>query len=257
MKKLLSVGLLIFALGWVSFVTVSQMRIQAVTNSKVEPFTVEFYERSLNNASGNVMERREIIARRSDGSHAAANISVLDRHMLIRRVNLIPERISVLVADAISAKSTHFMSNRAEVPTIKGPLDRTCMTHPELVNDSYSVLGRDVLLNLNVIKLVSETKAARTETWEAPALGCYAIKDIREWKNDDGSISGRTEKTAVAVDLGEPSGDLFDIPSHYLEKLPSALILELEATKGRFPSMTPGLQRADSNYELSRQRNAK
>jgi hypothetical protein len=62
--------------------------------------------------------------------------------------------------------------------------------------------------------------------WEAPALGCYALRKDQYSTFDDGSVARNAIWTAMYVTEGDVS-KYFEVPANYVERSPSEVDAEI------------------------------
>lgn len=220
MRKLFSLIVVTFVIGYASFFAVRHVRSQAVLKAPSRALTIYRTAASFNPAKGTRSAGRpRFWAQRSDGSTAEGFSKTLRDGSTTsgKTVTLIPERKQVVVQDYTGSVTTRFLNDAALLNHKTGPSDPTCMTHPELMRQ-YTVLGQGEFLGFQVVKLALEDKTSREEVWEAPDLGCQSLFYKLELKREDGTVEKGAEEIATSVVLGEPPNQLFAITAAYTER---------------------------------------
>ena len=225
-----------FTFGLVSALVVSLLLVKAIRPryrrlSIAKPYTVEFKNRGTDLATGRVAKRPYILALRSDGSTVRANLSAgPERHILVRHVQLRPERRTRFIADPIRSVSSQ--STRPSQSSI--PSDPTCRTHPnELGNRQY--VGNEQFLGFEVAKSMvsgalksAEGTTISTIYYEAPDLGCLPVKTIVDIYQR-GRVIVHAEDSASSIVIGEPDPTLFETPVDYAEVPATALFVAMQS----------------------------
>ena len=224
--------------------------VRSQTHLPMKPaFTGDFLERSFV-AEGvefpsdqpRSREVRFIFARRSDGSTVRANVDPKDGSVIYARsVKIVPQRKMEVVADAIeSVSTTHYPHPIYSQRHLRHDPETNCL--PDEASGEV-FLGNDQYLGIAVVKSQVDNATVRRAHWRAPELGCHDVKTVSKWKDPrDGSIISTTERTALSIQRGEPSSELFEIANHYQEKPPSQLDGDLaDHMSGRTSrNVTPG-----------------
>ena len=163
MKKIVTLGLL-STLVVAAFLVVQAIRSRHQHPSISKPYTVEFTSKTTEVATGRVTKSPYILALRSDGSTVRANLSAgPERRILVRHVQLRPERKIRFIADPIRSVSSQ--STRPTQSSI--PSDPSCRTHPnELGNRQY--LGNEQFLGFEVASFCRETRKGPTGAGSSP-----------------------------------------------------------------------------------------
>jgi hypothetical protein len=74
------------------------------------------------------------------------------------------------------------------------------------------------------------------DRWRAPHLNCLLLREIKRVVSDTGSPLGTNSLEAETVVVGEPSQQLFEIPEHVRETLPSMALKAINDLTGEeFP----------------------
>ena len=135
--------------------------------------------------------------------------------MRFRKLDLVPDRKRVTIYDTTGLVA-EFVPLDPVFAAQSQPSDPTCQTHnaPPI---SFRVVGTGQVAGLQVVKSVLEHDGHRVEQWLAPELDCAALYWRSEARNPDGILQSVGEETTVSVTLGEPSPELFEIPSNYTE----------------------------------------
>jgi hypothetical protein len=113
------------------------------------------------------------------------------------------------------------------VPLRKQVVDYYRHTHSCAGAAASGSIPTESILGYAVVKVTEESGEAavrvRTERWLAPALGCFALRTaFSHFQTDSGSYRLVNQREAIDVLLGEPDRSLFEKPSGYLERSPSA-----------------------------------
>ncbi|MCZ2080117.1 MAG: hypothetical protein HUU41_22795 [Bryobacteraceae bacterium] len=116
---------------------------------------------------------------------------------------------------------------------LKAPAaDPSCRTDPDSLAPPR-VIGEGSVQGFFVVKLLRETPGATEEFWKAPDLDCERLYSKLEVKSStDGSTFMVAEKITESVSSGEPSPDLFVVPTSFREVPPSTLVQESAAIEG-------------------------
>ncbi|MEK7406003.1 MAG: hypothetical protein AAB225_12915 [Acidobacteriota bacterium] len=248
MRRALSFGLATVAVGATSFLTVRLLPSSPVSKPA---FTAILQESTEEYVAGAVRQREAKLfyAARADGSTVDGLITPYPegREYTVRSVTLVPERKYVVVIEAIESVSTTPLSTK-ELVTLTAPPGPNCVTK------GTTVLGYEKLMGHDVVKLQRKGKFYNIETWQAPALHCFALKSVKEVRNTDGSLNTRTIRTAVSLALGDPAAELFMIPTGYVERPPSQMnIEEGRRLLGYVPQcLIDAAPKLDRNYYRSR-----
>ncbi len=107
--------------------------------------------------------------------------------------------------------------------------------------------NRDTILGYEVIEVVdySADRETRAERWLAPSLGCLALKTAYSHRTpESGSYRVVNVREALEVRVGEPAASLFEKPSGYVERAPSARRSEYYR---RYPAKSPCPECVKSN----------
>jgi hypothetical protein len=106
------------------------------------------------------------------------------------------------------------------------------------------------LLGFSVVELSSTIEAIRVESWEAPELACQPLFEEGRRTLPSGS-QRRASKEAVAVQLGEPSPQLFAVP-RWKERDPVGQSEEYQKRYGRELYPAALLARYQASYLAGR-----
>jgi hypothetical protein len=161
------------------------------------------------------------MAIRSDGSFMRAN-SIQDATGRIQDVKSIEFKDRYVVVDPYTSSTVTY---KPSVPIIVGTRD--C-----LGKGAGSMLGHPLeYVREDPRNSKGNVRKMTRERWLAVDLNCVVMREhISEIDSDNKTIEFYRE--AISVKLGEPSADLFDVPSNYQERGPADLNKEFEA---RFP----------------------
>lgn len=101
-----------------------------------------------------------------------------------------------------------------------------------------SMLGYDIV---RVVKDFPSNRYVRLETWLAPALNCFPLKEILYVGTSPNDLYTARVKEVTKVTLGDPPSILFEKPAEYVEMSPSQSSKEFFA---RYPEIAcPKCQR--------------
>ncbi|MBI3279244.1 MAG: hypothetical protein HYZ57_05310 [Acidobacteria bacterium] len=220
----------------------------------------EIVNRPAGSVSRQPVKGRYLEAVRSDGSRVQRNLngpgdSVSERD--VATITLLPVDQRVLVDYAVHMKSTYPLkpgsSSRAWFPT-----DPLC--HDVYPPGSYSLvpygyLGAEELSGIETRKYTLEDSRMRTTQFRAPALNCFAIKSVTEFKGADGHVEQTATQEAKVI-MGPPDERLFEIPPDFKEGKPSDLQRARMRREGKGESIPPSLlktwERQDAAYLRAR-----
>lgn len=189
-----------------SFFGVKHLRSQVILSAEKQAFTVQLVERSLSVATGNVRERQGFYAQRRDGSTAEGWVVHLKNgsSTTSKTVRLLPDRKRVFLHELTGSMSTELLSADTVLQIKSRPLDATCRTHPDLVQD-YEVTGNGEFLGFDVVKLKGGEPGFQMEVWEAQELGCYPLYSRIVTSFEDGRPRTVAERAARSVSGGCPA----------------------------------------------------
>jgi hypothetical protein len=155
---------------------------------------------------------RYIHAVRGDGATATRSISSHPGALTMQRTLVFPSGERVTLDEVRELKSTVFDPMR--LPLLRDP-DKNCVFSRQgrPVNDGVLV-GRETLKGRQVVQLRSSVFAK----WLAIDAGCALVRLKRGTSDSQGGI-----QEAVELRVGEPDVELFRVPDHYREVLPSLL----------------------------------
>jgi hypothetical protein len=187
------------------------------------PFTAYFQETLHNFRTGEVRILYSLHAVRQDGSQLHANLKnypTLSDAVL--SLTLATEHKQVVVAYPILSISTMFLSDQ-QITRLKAANATSTCAPPSGRISRYRSQGLGTFLGYRVVKIEQQAHDRRVELWEALDLDCYPIRQTTEWWDPNGTITDRTEVTALSVTVGDPARDLFTIPQSFVERPPSEM----------------------------------
>jgi len=228
MRKLVFFCLLTVAVAVASFTLARHYAFQSLPSKA--PFTAEVYSKAydLNTENGRIVENFHTFARRADGSTVQVNKDPKDKKPLVRMVRLPREGRELMISDVVRKVSTIFKNKQGILQAMgHQAVDATCGPN-QYDPRVWNVGSPNRHLGLEVVTMVADHSGVRNEVWKAPALDCYELKTIHDWKNpQNGGLVSRSEMTAVSIVLGDPAPELFEVPGDYLEKSPSLISEEI------------------------------
>jgi hypothetical protein len=193
---------------------------------------------------------------RSDGSEADVFRSIApDGRPALMRIVVDPNQLRRIVADGLteSTTTTHLSQEYAESFKTK---PSSCGAEPQAERRTY--LGYETLRISRSVKSGSASTIV-VEQWLAPALNCYPLREtyLRPAEGRDPIVV--TEREVTSVTPGEPDSSLFDIPSAYKERAPTAVFAEFAR---RYPNdhgacdepCQRGRSRVDQSYYAQQRR---
>jgi hypothetical protein len=167
---------------------------------------------------------------RSDGSLAKLTETVNDRPAGRRTVSDVPRGLRVTIDPSTRSLTTYRWGSR-EAQAERDP-SGGCRYAPDAPSR--------VILGLDVRRYETHWPAGERqideEGWVAPSLGCYPLE--RSYQvSESGQPVGRTTITVVSITIGDPPGELFEVPGNYAERKPSE-VMALRAEKEGRPCPT-------------------
>ncbi|MGH9435909.1 MAG: hypothetical protein ACRD06_07905 [Terriglobia bacterium] len=198
----------------------SDLRGQA---PQVIPFTATMEDYHQSTAMGSPQQRVEYytLARRSDGSQVAVHRrKAPDGSWNNARIIIDLSKGERITVDDLTQSITTYPLSPA---TIKGY--RALQTYCNGTGGkASSVLGYKTVQTAGTGK-VPPGQQVEHDTWWAPTLNCFALKNTWTWTNP-GAESPADSRTLQAVTIvpGEPSSSLFSIPSNYTERSPGEVM---------------------------------
>ena len=229
--KRLSLIAAVALLGAGSFLTVRHLLSQAILNSPKRPYTMHVHHK-VYRPDGTIHNQKTVVyARRGDGSKAERHSGTRPDGRAVRftKLALVPDRKRVTIHDTTGSVTTEHVPLAAVLHAQSQPSDPTCRTHVAL---PFRVVGTGEVAGLQVVKRVLEKEGHRSEEWLAPELHCAALYWRSEDRNPDGTLQAVAEETTVSVTLGEPSPELFEIPSNHTEHSPIEVMRLLAGPEG-------------------------
>jgi hypothetical protein len=191
------------------------------------PFTLK-YQSIRKSVSGQQVTEDVVQAIRSDGSKAVLSTNyALPGYpgFPIRRL-IFAEGKEVLINDATKTQSTTF-ANAAELAHrntgVRLDPMSDCIKRTNGQSTGASSVGREMLLGVKVVKLLSIMSELSRTSWVAPSLGCVIIQQHEEFHNlQTGESRGVVDQVPISLILGEPEATLF-MPAEYDEVPPSVM----------------------------------
>jgi len=111
---------------------------------------------------------------------------------------------------------------------------------------------QSTLLNYDVIKVSKDLLPRagkiyrRVESWVAPALDCYTLKQVLWYRVEPGPWTVANIRQVTRVELGEPNAGLGVIPPGYVERAPSEV--QAEHRRRYNKDITPSVDLLDKSY---------
>jgi hypothetical protein len=253
--RLIQFALLSFAVGGISFIGVRSFPTNSLLAAPTNAFLLRAVEQRT--AAGHPAELREQIhAVRRDGSWVDISIKTNDpRRLQTKSITLIPQRRYLVVSDEAEGVSTFTLSETRALHGKVGPVDPTCVKGGD-GSGKLKIVRRDTLIGYDVVVLQEDTGREKRELWQAPNLGCYPLRTISVFSGDAGEIASRQEIVATSVQLGEPPAEFFAVPTHYIERSPSQMNIELHRRRtGQIPTFPRDMaERMDKHYYAAQQK---
>jgi hypothetical protein len=186
-----------------------------------------------------VKVEQSTVAVRSDGSKVESRLFTIGGIEAEQKtISDLTLRRSVDVEGLTQSVTTYPMSS-AELRQARIRATRTCP------GDADS--PHEILLGYSVVKTTLHQGDRRIESWMAPDLNCFILKQSVYGKSAD-APSTITEAHSLVV--GEPDPLLFSIPRGYRERSPSQVDAEFSRRypKDAIPESPDNLRYADRRY---------
>ncbi len=181
--------------------------------------TVTVQESILDKTGGIRRTETLLFAKRSDGSSVKARSVPMPgaRGPAEQRLVLDLSSAEEVFVDGLTESittiplSTDMVKHYSKQPQCKG-----------LADPAETILGYETV---KVVKHYSggPAETVRIESWLAPALDCFELKTVYSHGSaDPSSFFAVNTREAIQVTLGEPEAGLFEKPTGYIERAPSA-----------------------------------
>lgn len=207
------------------------------------PFTASLHETFYQYPTGEQVKTRDLAV-----AVAATGLRIEARHLVNpagqgveQRIIMDPVRRSRVVVDGLTESLT-------TTPYTSRPV--TCTN--DATSKHSTILGYDVVESIEVRNQSGETW--RTESWTAPALDCFPLRETTYIGKTGGSAVLTSVREATGVVMGQPAASLFEIPAGYTERAPSQVLAEFNR---RYPDRTMpamGLEHSDQAYYQQQKR---
>jgi hypothetical protein len=183
------------------------------------PIESYILERSITRPDGvEMVGRKEILARREDGSTVRMNsVGLGENTPFSRDISFIDGR-QVTVYESIHAKVTWPARNEAEMSYQR---DRAITGPGECDQSNSTLLRHDQMEGQDVDVIQFSAGSNRVTLWSAPKLGCEYLYDKAEAPARDGTFRTDLEVKTTKLVLGEPDPQLFEVAPSLVEMKPS------------------------------------
>ena len=172
--------------------------------------------------------------------------------MLMKSAFDIAGRKSIWAEPATNSLITHPISEKDLNDYIYPALYHdNCLASPSASRSK--LLGYDVVAIKKDFPPQSGGQRISTTRWEAPALGCFALRQDTTITMPDGSVWKNFHEPLIVIE-GEPPTSLLEAPSGYVERSPSEMAAEFAR---KYPGHRAFDDRAaavmDQDYHKARQ----
>jgi len=178
------------------------------------PFIAQMIE-TYSRADGPPLRMSATHASRADGSFARARtVSVKGREKRYRLIMDLSTSTQIAVSE--SAQSATLSEIR--------PGTRNAMREASVRCNDAIYPERAIMFGLGVVHVKTDLPTGTTNTgdtvymthddWQAPELGCFSLKRVTTFYKNS-AATGTTIEEAVAITLGAPPPDLFEVPEGY------------------------------------------
>jgi len=200
-------------------------------------YTATYTER-LTDSKGSIQEHRFMFARRPDAS-VRINIGYKPDGSESRVRLITTSDSTIFVVDDAFVKSTIYHPPVQSIPFM-----------PQAQQSRYQRIGIAKSFGFDANLLTADNKTSKVERWIIPDLNNLVVKDLRQWKDKNGTIISTSEQNVTELVLELPDPDLFTVPEAYVEKMPSEIqfILFNDVLKRNVDLNYEALQRADAVY---------
>ncbi|BDC52670.1 hypothetical protein F183_A49850 [Bryobacterales bacterium F-183] len=216
------------------------LRLKAQASSRPPtPLTVRFNERI--GTGDKTFEKQLVISIRSDGSESELRrgwspvSGTIEERYTVRDMSA---RVRVAVDTPTASKTTYPL----EEGHMRAILAKRNDCSPPQNAPSKQILGTTAY---QVVRALPDPGNTIREAWVAPDAGCLALVE-RFTQQSNGQSVVMTERIATELTWGEPASTYFAIPAGYVEREPSAVMIERSR---RYPGAPAGkLQVQDDAY---------
>jgi len=187
-----------------------------------QPFTATKIEKFLTSPGTYGRQEESVFAVRSDGSTSEIITRLAPDGRVVEQ-----RRIS----DTVSRRRVSADGLTDSVTTYKIPPQIALQmgTRPATCNAGPNP-QRDRLLGYEVLRVVEDIgrpgRGKRLESWRAPELNCFPLRETVTLIQPDGSQFVTNVRETTAVVVGQPQPLLFFITPHYAERSPSQVFAE-------------------------------
>jgi hypothetical protein len=201
-------------------------RVQTVHGAQAQPFYLErgLYEHQVSGALS--MFKKEVVARRSDGTTALIEYEGLNKlpggtGLPAMRKLTFPDGSEVWLVDQFHLRSSWPKMNSAGAVNV---VARVSHPKPNCGMSESAVLGHDNVAGQQTLRTVIKIDATReVMSWLAPDLACEMLT-FQQVTTDGTPAKVLTEGRVLMFSTGEPDPELFTIRGDYEEVVPSQLI---------------------------------
>ena len=187
----------------------------------IQPFHLErgLYQRD---GTGKLtVFRREVLARRADGSTAFVEVDAYPPKLISTRKVTMLDGSATWVVDAFQIKTSWSSMVLDEAKTL---VSRIRTTRGDCGLQASDIVGYEMIQGQRVVvALQTFDSVRRLKFWLAPALGCEMMQFSQTATQADGTYSIVTEGRLLSFSLGEPDARLFDLGAGYTEVVPSEI----------------------------------
>lgn len=190
--------------------------------AELRPFTVLIKETRYGPDGAAGVEEYSIHARRRDGSTVWAVLTAgTDQEtVMVRSVTDVRARATVGV-DPLTESLIRSPLSDQQIAHLLAP-NHLCTEDPNP--------ERRVQHGVAAVRVYREVETApgrvfRYVAWKAPELGCLELSAEGTLTLPNGPVF-RTKRDVIAILKGDPSEELFQIPQHYAQRLPSEVLSE-------------------------------
>lgn len=213
------------ALACLAYFGAQALRLKTTLAAEVQPYVIIWEEVGyLTDADGRIKDTNPLWragygkVRHSDGSAARITFNREAwgngrEEFEMRDILRVDMASRVTIFDLTKVQSLFRLTPREVAAAKENPGDPTCMTHPHLVGDEYTNIGRDTMLGFEVVKHRRDPPGSSglLEVWEAPELACEALYQRMTFRGPNGLFETATVRTAVRADRTEPSAGYFKL----------------------------------------------
>ncbi len=166
-----------------------------------------------------------VLANRVDGSRVRMRLTVDNHPDGMKTVVDLAKGFRIAV-DPVSQSITTYKLAGSEMQMLSAT--PTCSATNATAQTT--MLGYSVLLDHE--QHTFGPMSVKEDKWLAPSLGCLVMKRSYQMFNN-GALTGSTVEEVIAVTVGTPDPELFQIPSDYTERTPSEAMAERAAILGK------------------------